>query len=326
MKAAIKKSGASRRPTIPMKVDMTGHELAARMTSARKVYTLPLEKLRPSIRIAHRLTGDLKIPKRIILDHELVLILSGKGTLEIKSEAISFSAGDLLFIPPFTPHSFSPSGGKIEHLAVHFDFAAQFPPFAANLARRPAYKVRLAQGLALPQLYKTQPSDSIRSWLLSLVPLFTLGDPLSRLRAEALLLIVLTTLLQSAGAKRSKPKGDESINHTLYARIERAVDYIEHHFAESITPTDLAHAAGMSVSHFNRLFHRWAAQSPGQFVLNRRVQEARKLLGDVNLSVKEVAVRCGFEDPYYFSKVFRRIDGLPPSHFREAQLAGRNRA
>ncbi len=303
---------------------MTGHELASRMSTSRKVYTLPLEKLRPSIRIAHRLAGVLNIPRRIILDHELVLILAGKGTLDIKSEASSFAAGDLLFIPPFTPHSFT-CREKIEHVAVHFDLAAQFPPFAANLARRPAYKVRLAQGLILPQLYKTQPTDSIRSWLLGLVPLFTQGDPLSRLRAEALLLNVLTTLLQSAGAKNGKPKGDESINHTLYARIERAVDYIETHFAESIKPTDLARAAGMSVSHFNRLFHRWAAQSPGQFVLNRRVQEARKLLGDVNLSVKEVAVRCGFEDPYYFSKVFRRIDGLPPSHFREAQLAGRGR-
>jgi AraC-like DNA-binding protein len=323
MKVSTKKTSATRRSTADT-ISLSGHELTSKLNSPRKVYTLPLEKLHPSIRIAHRLAGTLSIPKRIILDHELVLILSGKGTLDIKVEAVPFSAGDLLFIPPFTPHSFT-SREKIEHVAVHFDLAAQFPPFAANLSRRPPYKVRLAQGLALPQLFKTQPSDSIRSWLLGLVTLFAQGDPLGRLRAEVLLLNVLTALLQTASRKTGKSKEDSSINHTLYARVERAVDYIESHFAEPITPTDLAHAAGMSVSHFNRLFHRWAAQSPGQFVLNRRVQEARRLLGDVNLSVKEVAARCGFEDPYYFSKVFRRIDGLPPSHFREAQLAGRSR-
>jgi transcriptional regulator GlxA family with amidase domain len=53
-----------------------------------------------------------------------------------------------------------------------------------------------------------------------------------------------------------------------------------------------------------------------------RVQQARVLLGDVDLSIKEIARRVGFDDPYHFSKVFHRIDGLPPTLYREALLAG----
>jgi transcriptional regulator GlxA family with amidase domain len=51
-----------------------------------------------------------------------------------------------------------------------------------------------------------------------------------------------------------------------------------------------------------------------------RVAEARRLLADLDLPVKEVGRRVGFEDPYHFSRVFRAIDGLSPSAHREAIL------
>ena len=91
-----------------------------------------------------------------------------------------------------------------------------------------------------------------------------------------------------------------------------------------ITPIDLARAAGLSASPFTRVFRRWTGLPPNEYVLRRRVEVARALLGDVGFSIKEVAARTGFEDPYYFSKVFRRIDGLPPTHFRQALLVGKS--
>ena len=59
-----------------------------------------------------------------------------------------------------------------------------------------------------------------------------------------------------------------------------------------------------------------------EYLRRVRVQQARVLLEDVDLSIKEIARRVGFEDPFHFSKVFHRIDGLPPSLYREALLAG----
>ena len=88
-------------------------------------------------------------------------------------------------------------------------------------------------------------------------------------------------------------------------------------------PADLARAAGLSPSHFTRLFRLWTGLPPGEYLLRKRVEQACKLLGDPTLSIKEVAARSGFDDPYYFSKVFRRVDGLTPTLFREALLAGR---
>jgi AraC family transcriptional regulator of arabinose operon len=56
-----------------------------------------------------------------------------------------------------------------------------------------------------------------------------------------------------------------------------------------------------------------------------RVEEARRLLAAGDLSIKQVAIACGFASPYHFSKVFRRIDGLPPSQYQASVLKGQGR-
>ena len=304
-------------PTEPA-VSLVGRSLPTGRLAARRVYLLPLEKLRPVIRIAHQQTGALNIPERLILDHELVLILSGGGRFHAGSETISFQTGSLLFIPPFVRHRFDSDPGETSHVAVHFDLAAHFPPFAADLQRRPPYEVRLTHGLSLPSRSVVRGGESVHRWLLEIVAHFARGNPSARLRAEALLLNVLAALCDAPAA--APP---QAINQASRQRLERALSHLECHLAEHLVPADLARAAGLSSSHFTRLFRLWTGLPPGEYLLRKRVEQACKLLGDSTLSIKEVAARSGFDDPYYFSKVFRRIDGLTPTLFREALLAGR---
>ena len=308
------------RPGTPVEpaVSLSGRALPAGRIAARRVYVLPLEKLRPVIRIAHQQTGALHIPERLILDHELVLILKGRGRLQFGSEPVPFQAGSLLFIPPFAPHHFASEPGETDHVAIHFDLAAHFPPFAADLRRRPPYEVRPTHGLALPSCSVVRAGEPVHRWLLEIVAHFARGHPSARLRAEALLLNVLATLYDAPAA--APP---QAINQASRQRLERALGHLERHLAEHLVPADLARAAGLSPSHFTRLFRLWTGLPPGEYLLRRRVEQACKLLGDSTLSIKEVAARSGFDDPYYFSKVFRRIDGLTPTLFREALLAGR---
>ena len=183
--------------------------------------------------------------------------------------------------------------------------------------------MRVAHGLTLPRHTVARPGDPAGRWLAEVVTHFGRGEPSARLRAEALLFNVLAVLFDAARPAGTAPAGDSSVNHAARARIDRALHHLERGLAGHLTPADLARAAGLSASHFTRLFRRWMGLPPGEYILRRRVEHARKLLGDVTLSIKEIAARSGFDDPYYFSKVFRRIDGLPPTLFREALLAGR---
>src|SRR4051812_38817096 len=89
--------------------------------------TLPHHKLHPIVRIAHRQHSILNIAPRIILDHELVLILRGTGRLTYHQTATRFAPHHLFFLEPFIPHHFE-SDTTVEHIAVHFDFAPNVPP------------------------------------------------------------------------------------------------------------------------------------------------------------------------------------------------------
>lgn len=280
----------------------------------RRVVTLPVENVRPAIRIAHRLHGPLNIPRRIIFDHELVLILAGRGELSFDDGQVPLSPGTLLVIPPFVPHAFA-SFGIVDHAAIHFDLAPNVPD-AGGLADRRPYEVRLTHGLALPR--QSPAGRDVESTFDRIIAAHSNRSPLEELEAANLLTRLLIDLIRFRS--RDAAGRGELRNQS---RIERVLAYVAGHFAEPMTVERLAEVAGLSASRFSALFRAHVGSSPMDYVRRVRVDEARRLLADVDLSVKEVARRVGFEDGFHFSKVFRAVDGLPPTRYREALLAGR---
>ncbi|MGH7213434.1 MAG: helix-turn-helix domain-containing protein [Tepidisphaeraceae bacterium] len=290
----------------------------------RRVLPLPPEKIHPVIRIAHRPRTALRIVERIIFDHELVLFLEGRGELMFSgAERCSVGPHHLLFIPPFAPHAIEVKG-RCEHVAVHFDFAPGVPPHARDPERRKPYEVQLAHGLSLPRHVVLSPSDRVEESLIELVRAREQQGPLAELEASALLTRVILLLLQRSSRTTARhASSNGSSRHRTQVRLERALAFTEAHFNEKLSAAQLAEVAGLSASHFNRLFHGWTGYSPIEYLRRLRVDKARKLLADVDLSIKEIAHRCGFDDAYHFSKVFRQVDGLPPTRFRESLLTDR---
>ncbi len=78
----------------------------------------------------------------------------------------------------------------------------------------------------------------------------------------------------------------------------------------------IARRHGLSAATFRRYWNRYVHVPPARYVMTLRMREARRLLVETDLTVAEVAVRAGFEDPLYFSRSFRRLTGVPPSHYR----------
>ena len=286
----------------------------------RRVYTLAYEAVNPIIRIAHRQRRGLRILERIIFDHELVLVAGGTAEYVTADAKLTLTAGDLLFIPPFEPHRISGSD-DLEHVAVHFDLAPDVPKFSSDPSRRRPYEVRLTGGLAIPRLTKCLPGSESRQAIDELLRQWTSDQPPAPLAARVQLLRVLVHLLSRQQAAATAPSlvPGELRNRE---RVERATRFNHEHLAEPIDVDQLAELAGLSPSHLTRLFREHTGHAPMDYLRRARVQQARQLLGDVDLSIKEIAARVGFDDPYHFSKTFHRLDGLPPSLYREALLAG----
>jgi AraC family transcriptional regulator len=101
-------------------------------------------------------------------------------------------------------------------------------------------------------------------------------------------------------------------------RIRRAVALMEANFDAKLSRKEMARAAGLSVSHFSKLFTQCIGLSPHQYLVRCRLRHAEKLLLKLeqSLSIVDVAAEAGFADQAHFSRHFRRAYGVSPLAFR----------
>lgn len=104
--------------------------------------------------------------------------------------------------------------------------------------------------------------------------------------------------------------------------LEKPLQRMRNGYAEHLRLPDLAQMAGMSVSHFIRSFRQVMGTSPIDWLRQERIAQAKHRLLESNEPVKEIARQCGYRDPYFFSKDFHKIVGMPPTRFREQGSAG----
>jgi AraC family transcriptional regulator len=103
----------------------------------------------------------------------------------------------------------------------------------------------------------------------------------------------------------------------LYRRVCRARDYAAAMFADPVTLGEMARVACLSPNHFLRTFREVFRQTPHQFLRARRLEEAKRLLAQPDLSVTEVCLAVGFESPGSFSTLFRERFGISPAGYRK---------
>lgn len=97
--------------------------------------------------------------------------------------------------------------------------------------------------------------------------------------------------------------------------IHRTIQHIQTHAGDKLTVENLAAIAGISPSHFSRLFRRETGRTPLAFLNRVRLEQARKLLRAGERSIGTVALTCGFATPSHFCAAFRRAYGQSPSDF-----------
>ncbi|MBQ9611864.1 MAG: response regulator [Lachnospiraceae bacterium] len=99
--------------------------------------------------------------------------------------------------------------------------------------------------------------------------------------------------------------------------INRAIIYIKEHFAENIDLEDVSRNINISPYYFSRLFKQETGENFIEFLTYTRIQKAKEYLSNPDYSIKEVCSMCGYADPNYFSRIFRKYEGVSPSEYRE---------
>lgn len=235
-------------------------------------------------------------------DYLVIYCSDGQATLDWQGRPVAVSAGDLLLLPPGQTHGYQADSTRPWSLYwMHLD-GTDLPALFRLLD--PAASGRIPVGLHAPLV------DDFRT-LLSLVSA-GYGNA-AMLHAASLCRSLLTgsAMLMARPAQRQDELDIEALHHLMQQKID-----------QRLTLNDLARAAGeQSPWQFIRRYRAATGQTPMQAFLHRKIARACYLLEVSDLPVAEVAQRFGFEDPYYFSRVFRKITGVSPSHYRRAGLA-----
>jgi AraC-like DNA-binding protein len=103
------------------------------------------------------------------------------------------------------------------------------------------------------------------------------------------------------------------------APVHRAASYILHHLDGELYLDRLADIAGCSASYLSHRFHAETGQTVRAYIRTKRVDAARWFLKDEQIPITEVAFRVGFDDPNYFSKVFKAVMGVSATEYRRRQ-------
>lgn len=99
--------------------------------------------------------------------------------------------------------------------------------------------------------------------------------------------------------------------------LEMAIRYMNERIATSVSLAELARHTGVSRQHLIHLFKKETGFSPINYFLRTKMQHAAGMLDLTDLTVKEVAAAVGMSDPYYFSRMFKKMMGLAPSAYRK---------
>ena len=108
------------------------------------------------------------------------------------------------------------------------------------------------------------------------------------------------------------------LSNTMNAEVFMVIDDINHHFTEpDYDVRKIIEKTGYTDNHFRKLFKKEIGVSPTEFVNNRRLDLAEELFAQYHdrISIKDVAVQCGFLDPYYFSRQLKKRRGISPQTF-----------
>lgn len=219
---------------------------------------------------------------------------SGQGWVRLDGRQVVLLPGHLYLLPPHRAYSY----GTEEQLEVDWlHFSALSPVFDLQLT-----------AIDRVVVFGRDVTFSWRTTCELIADFFSRPRPSLLCQMQALALDLIGQALTDVPPLAAR-----------YERLLPAIRFMEDHVTAPPALAAIAQQVHLSPEHLHRLFRQALRTTPFEYLQGRRLLRAYRLLIDGTLSVKQVAAACGYDDPYYFSRVFRQRYGCPPRAVRQGR-------
>lgn len=233
------------------------------------------------------------------LDYQLLYIVSGKGHFYFHGEDRVVYAGRMVLIQPRQEQRYEYFGeDKPEVYWVHFTGSD-----VKNILR--SYNIPMDDPIFYSGASSTY-SYLFKEMIHELQNCKTGYEDLLAMYLRQIFLLV----------QRTRQEERPTVSTYIQEEMEFARRYFNEHYNEPISIQEYAESRNMSVCYFQRNFKQIVKHTPMQYLLTIRVNNAASLLETTDYSMAEIAAIVGYEDPLYFSRLFRKIKGVSPRDYR----------
>ncbi|MBP5554593.1 MAG: response regulator [Lachnospiraceae bacterium] len=127
----------------------------------------------------------------------------------------------------------------------------------------------------------------------------------------------LTRVLTSILKERGETEEEVKQSHVYDKTIDNVISDIREHYMEDISLTSLAAKYNVSMARLSEMIKEHLSLNFSDYISSLRIQRAKELLRDESLSIQEIAEIVGYNDYFYFTKVFKKVEGISPSKYRK---------
>lgn len=234
--------------------------------------------------------SDKNSPFKDLNLHRIYMPLSGEACVHTISGDLILKPKHIYFVPANTIIATS-CNTLFDHFYIHFtSYESQFDNF-----------------LMFNTYLQEVPCDSTTLELFNTIQQNFINDQLySNLATQGAFMLILSKFFA------------ETTANLAYIKYYNILEYINENLKSKITLNQLAKMANLECAYFSSQFSKTFSISPIQYVNRQRIALAQTLLPNKFLTIKEVSSMCGFENPFYFSKLFKEKTGVSPKKFKES--------
>ncbi len=247
---------------------------------------------------------------RTLQHHVMIFVCDGNGHIMIGENKYTIKKGMLFYIPPGVQLTIGPRTQNPEHyMVVHFSGSRMV------LGSDGKWKFREnIQTLHQPSAQEITDFAPLEELFEKLLVTWNDKGPSYEFVAATFLRQLLIWIYQN-NIKQSK-------NHAISLKIDQIIEYMRQNINGKVTLEELSGIAGLSTFYLSRAFKEATGYPIIMYFNKMKIDKAKELLVEGNKKVKEVAYELGYTNEFYFSRMFKRVEGLSPKEFYSKNVYG----